>query len=153
MRDDPQLSAEYLQDRITAEITLARHMGVVVERASDSELVLSAPLERNDNHKGTAFGGSLFSLAVLTGWAWMTRYIASAQIDADAVVQESSIRYLAPVRGPLLALLVPPATADVDKFAKTLRRAGRGRIRLKVVIRQGRTVATEFEGTFAAIRR
>ena len=48
MRDDPQLGADYLQDRINAEITLARHIGVVGERAGDFELVLSAPLDRNE---------------------------------------------------------------------------------------------------------
>ena len=153
MRDDPQLGADYLQDRINAESTLARHIGVVVERAGDFELVLSAPLDRNDNHKGTAFGGSLFSLAVLTGWAWVTRYLVAAHIDADAVIQESSIRYLTPVRGPLRASLVPPAAEQVQKFARMLRRAGRGRICLEVVIGQGRTVAAEFDGTFAAIPR
>jgi thioesterase domain-containing protein len=153
MRDDSQPSAQYLQDRITAEITLARHMGVVVERAGEFELVLCAPLERNDNHKGTAFGGSLYSLAVLTGWAWVTRYLAVSQVDADAVIQESTIRYVAPVRGPLRASLVPPAATEVERFARMLRRSNRGRIRLEVVIRQGRTVATEFAGTFAAMYR
>jgi thioesterase domain-containing protein len=153
MRDDAQFGTEYLQDRIIAEIALAQHIGVVVERAGDFELVLRAPLERNDNHKGTAFGGSLFSLAVLTGWAWVTRYLDERQIAADVVVQESTIRYLAPVHGDLRAALVPPAAAEIEKFGKMLRRAGRGRIRLDVVIRQGGTTATKFEGSFAASLR
>jgi len=49
--------------------------------------------------------------------------------------------------------LVPPAPEQVQKFARMLRRAGRGRICLEVVIGQGHVVATEFEGTFAAIAR
>ena len=52
---------------------LAKHIGIVVESADDSAVVLRAPLAPNANYKGTAFGGSLYSVAVLTGWAWVTR--------------------------------------------------------------------------------
>ena len=153
MRAESPFGKEYLQKRITSEFALARHIGVVVERADDFGLVLSAPLAPNANYKGTAFGGSLFSVAVLTGWAWLTRYLDAAQVAADAVIQESTIRYLAPVHGILSATLVPPTTAHIEKFRKMLQRAGRGRIRLIVDIRQGPTLAAKFEGVFAAAER
>jgi len=153
MRDESQFGREYLQERINSESALARHIGIVVECADDSGLVLSAPLAPNANYKGTAFGGSLFSVAVLTGWAWLTRYLDATQVAADAVIQESTIRYLAPVHGILRATLVPPTTAHIEKFRKMLQRAGRGRIRLIVDIRQGPTLAAKFEGVFAAAER
>jgi thioesterase domain-containing protein len=153
MDDDPRFGPGYLQERITAEFVLARHLGVWVEQADDAGIVLCAPLEPNANHKGTAFGGSLFSVAVLTGWAWMTRYLDGARVAADAVIQESTIRYLTPVHGPLRASLCPPDDAHVEKFRKMLQRAGRGRIGLDVRIHQGGTLATEFEGIFAAALR
>jgi thioesterase domain-containing protein len=144
---------EYLQERIDREIVLARPMGVIVESADDAGIVLRAPLPPNANHKGTAFGGSLYSLAVLTGWAWLTRYIASADINADAVIQESSMQFLVPVKGDLRAVIAPPANADIDKFRKLLLRAGRGRIRLRVEMHQGEKLATVFDGLFAAAMR
>ena len=153
MRAESPFGKEYLQKRITSEFALARHIGVVVERADDFGLVLSAPLAPNANYKGTAFGGSLFSVAVLTCWAWLTRYLDAAQVAADAVIQESTIRYLAPVHGILRATLVPPTTAHIEKFRKMLQRAGRGRIRLIVDIRQGPTLAAKLEGVFAAAER
>src|SRR6185437_14612968 len=94
---------EYLQQRIVGEFAVAKHMGIVVESADDSAVVLRAPLAPNANHKGTAFGGSLYSVAVLAGWAWATRYLASRGVAADAVIQESSTRFLAPVEGELRA--------------------------------------------------
>ena len=144
---------EYLQERIDREIVLARPMGVIVESADDAGIVLRAPLPPNTNHKGTAFGGSLYALAVLTGWAWLTRYIASSDINADAVIQESSMQFLVPVKGELRATITPPAEADIDKFRKLLLRAGRGRIRLRVEMRQGEQLATVFDGLFAAAMR
>jgi thioesterase domain-containing protein len=146
--------SDYLQNRIVAEFTLAKHIGIVVESADDAAVVLRAPLEPNANYKGTAFAGSLYSVAVLTGWAWVTRYLAARGLAADAVIQESSVRFLSPVQGELRASTAAPSDAQIDKFRKMLQRAGRGRIRLRVEINYGGTLAALFEGVFAAaIRR
>jgi thioesterase domain-containing protein len=146
--------SDYLQNRIVREFALAKHIGVVVESADDDAVVLRAPLAANANYKGTAFGGSLYSVAVLTGWAWVTRYLAARGLAADAVIQESSVRFLAPVEGELRASTEAPPEVQIEKFRKMLQRAGRGRIRLRVEINYGETVAALFEGVFAAaIRR
>jgi thioesterase domain-containing protein len=153
MQEESVFGRVYLQERIASEFALARHIGIMVESADDDSVVLSAPLAANANYKGTAFGGSLFSVAVLTGWAWTTRYLAVADLRADAVIQESTVRYLAPVRGVLRASLVAPSVPQIEKFRKMMQRAGRGRIRLKVNIHHGVTLATEFEGVYAAAVR
>ena len=145
--------AEYLQERIDREIMLAKPMGVIVESANDSGLILRAPLAPNANHKGTAFGGSLYSLAVLTGWAWLTRFLATRKLDAEAVIQESRMRFLKPVHGEMRSCLEIPADADVDRFQKMLERADRGRIRLQVKMHEGSALATVFDGLFAAAMR
>src|SRR5438477_5429809 len=120
--------AAQLQQRIDQEIQLAKHIGIVVESADDASVVLRAPLAPNGNHKGTAFGGSLYSVAVLSGWAWLTRFLELRGIAADAVIQQSTMEFLAPVRGELHARMRPPASAELEKFGKMLERAGRGRI-------------------------
>jgi hypothetical protein len=75
---------DYLQNRIVAEFTLARHIGIVVE---------------------------------------------------------------------LRASAAAPSDAQIDRFRKMLQRAGRGRIRVRVEIIYGDTLATLFEGVFAAAMR
>lgn len=144
---------DYLQDRIGREFLLAKHIGVAVESADDACVVLRAPLAANANYKGTAFGGSLYSVAVLAGWAWVTRYLETRSLAADVVIQESSTRFLAPVEGELRARAAAPADAQIAKFCKMLQRAGRGRIRLRVEINYGGTLAALFEGVFAAVMR
>ena len=147
--DNVSYGVEYLRRRIHDEFPLARHIGIEVGLAADDGLVLSAPFEPNANHNGTAFGGSQFCIAVLAGWAWATRFLAVRQVAADAVIQESSIRYLAPARGPLRAILQPPLPEAVEKFRRMLRRAGRGRIRLNVDVHDGPRLVTQFHGVFA----
>ena len=148
-----EFGCQYLQNRILQEFPLAQHIGIVVESADDASVVLRAPLAPNANYKGTAFGGSLYSLAVLCGWAWVTRYLAARGLAADAVIQESSTRYLAPVQGELRASAAAPAGAEIDKFRKMLQRAGRGRIRVRVDIHYDQSLATLFEGVFVAAVR
>jgi thioesterase domain-containing protein len=153
MQQASGFGADYLQERIDREIMLAKPMGIIVEAAHETELVLRAPLAPNANHKGTAFGGSLYSLAVLTGWAWITRFLATRKLDAEAVIQESSTRFLAPVHGEMRACIEIPRGAEIDKFQKMLLRADRGRIRLQVNVHQGTMLATVFDGLFAAAMR
>jgi thioesterase domain-containing protein len=150
MQQAADFGPSYLQRLIDSEIPLARHIGVAVEQADEQAVVLSAPFEKNANHKGTAFGGSLYCVAVLTGWAWVTRYLGLQRIAADAVIQESNVEFLAPVHGELRAHLIAPATAEIDKFRKMLERAGRGRIQLRVELRNALQVAARFDGVFAA---
>jgi thioesterase domain-containing protein len=153
MLQSVEYGADYLQNRIDREIMLAKPMGVIVETADETSLILRAPLAPNANHKGTAFGGSLYSLAVLTGWAWITRFLASRELDADAVIQESNMRFLVPVHGEMRACIEIPTEAEVNKFQRMLVRADRGRIRLVVNIHQGSKLATVFDGLFAAAMR
>jgi len=153
MLETSAFGAEYLQQRIDREIMLAKPMGIIVEAADDAALILRAPLAPNANHKGTAFGGSLYSLAVLTGWAWLTRFLATRKLDAQAVIQESSMRFLKPVHGEMRACLEIPTDADVRKFQRLLVRADRGRIRLQVKMHEGSALATVFDGLFAAAMR
>jgi thioesterase domain-containing protein len=144
---------DYLQRRLVEEFPLVKHLGIEVESAHDGGVILRAPFEPNCNFKGTAFGGSLFCVAVLAGWSWVTRDLAMRGLGADAVIQESTIRYLAPVQGELRATLQAPPGDEADKFRKMLRRAGRGRIRLHVEMLGGHSPATEFVGVFVAIAR
>ena len=149
---DP-FGVDYLQERIDGEFALAKHIGIIVDAADDAGVILRAPLAPNANYKGSAFGGSLYSVAVLAGWAWVTRYLSARAIDADAVIQQSEMHYLVPVQAELRAAALPPPRAQTEKLTKMLARAGRGRIRLRVDMHDGATFTAYFEGVFAAATR
>ncbi|HEY2685570.1 MAG TPA: YiiD C-terminal domain-containing protein [Steroidobacteraceae bacterium] len=142
-----------MQARIDKEIRLAKHIGVVVEAVSDAGVTLRAPLSPNSNHKGTAFGGSLYSVAVLSGWAWLTRYLVLSGIKADAVIQESNMKFVKPVHGEFKASLAAPPDDEIERFLKMLKRAGRGRITLSSTMHDGEALVAQFEGVFAAALR
>lgn len=134
-----------------AEIPLTRSIDVRVSTYDGKSLTLNAPLAMNSNHKGTAFGGSLFSLAVLAGWGLLVLKLGERYLDAELVIQDSNVEYLAPVRGDFNA----QARLDADefeRFVRTLSRRGKARVQVAVTISQDGRDAVRFEGTFAGIK-
>src|SRR5262247_202907 len=116
----PDSPESRLERRMHAEIPLTRSIDVRVRRFDGTALTLSAPLAANSNHKGTAFGGSLFSLAVLAGWGLLALKLEERNLHAELVIQDSHVEYLAPVRGDFSARATLPEASEFDRFARTL---------------------------------
>src|SRR5919109_4586378 len=98
--------ARQIQELLHTKIPITRAMGVRVEDYDGERLTLSAPLEANVNHLGTAFGGSLHALAVLSGYGLL--WLELKDTDCHIVIRRSSISYERPVRGELRATCVRP---------------------------------------------
>src|SRR5688572_1120434 len=109
---------------------MSRSMGVTVARLDAEGLELAAPLAPNLNHKRTAFGGSLYSLAVLAAWGTVRRLLAEAGIKAHVVIGEGSLSYLKPVAGEFRAACAAPAEDEAERFRAALSRKGKARISL-----------------------
>ena len=139
--------AAELERTLHEEIPLSRAMGVRVAAYRDSSLQLAAPLAPNINHKCTAFGGSLYSLAVLCGWSLIQIKLREAGLHKHIVIQASDIRYLLPVADDMTAECHLDETAFA-RFLRTLEKHGKGRLALDVVIMQDGRPAVEFSGRY-----
>jgi thioesterase domain-containing protein len=140
-------AAQQLERTLHEEIPLTRALGIRVAAYDGATLQLSAPLAPNLNHKCTAFGGSLYALAVLSGWGLLHLKLREAGLHKHIVIQESSIRYLLPVAEDMLA----SCTLDADAYAHLLRalhKHGRGRLTLAVTIKLEGQAAVEFSGRY-----
>src|SRR5215212_12274884 len=112
-----------IQELFYSKIPITRALGVRVESYDGQRLVLSAPLNQNVNHLGTAFGGSLNALAVLSGYGvlWLELQDAKCHI----VIRDSAISYERPVRGELRAVCVGPDTEELAQFRKSFHQKGK----------------------------
>lgn len=131
------------------KIPLTGAMGIRVESYDGDQLVLTAPLEINHNHLGTAFGGSLGAIAMLAGYGLV--WLMFGGREAHVVVRDAAISFRRPVRGELRAVCRQPDAAVVTAFKSNFSSDGSARIRLSVAINDGRRVAATFEGTFVAM--
>jgi thioesterase domain-containing protein len=142
-----------LERTLHAEIPLTRAMGVRVVRADQNGLVLGAALAPNLNHKQTAFGGSLNSLATLACWGLIQLLVRDRGPAVTVVIQESSVQFLKPVMQDFEATCPPPPAAALEKFLRLLERKGRARLELEAFIHSGGEVALRFRGQFVAYDR
>jgi thioesterase domain-containing protein len=122
-------------------------MGIRVSYYDGTSLTLDAPLAPNTNHKSTAFGGSLYSIAVLSGWGLLHLKLADARLHKHIVIQESTIRYLHPVVHDLHAECRLDAEA-FSRFLLMLKKHGRARISLDAIVTDENLTAVEFTGRY-----
>ena len=57
---------QILQNKLHSEIPLTKLMELKIRNYNNSELVTTAPLHININDKGTAFGGSLATMTIIS---------------------------------------------------------------------------------------
>jgi len=139
--------AAVLERTLHDEIPLSLAMGIRVTAYDGISLKLAAPLAPNTNHKNTAFGGSLFSLAVLCGWGIVHLKLTEAELHRQIVIQDADIRYLLPIEQDM------QAECSLDEktlrnFLHTLKKHDRARLALDVVIKHQGRAAVEFSGRF-----
>ena len=137
-------------DYLHSQIPITRAMGARVTSYEGGQLVVTAPLDLNHNHLGTAFGGSLSAVATLAGYALL--WLELRDRTAHVVIRRSTIQFHRPVRGELRAVCRAPDPATLATFHSDFARKGKARLALRVEIAHDGQLAVEFEGTFVAVR-
>lgn len=145
--------AQELRGTLAHEIPITRHMGLTVESYDGEWLALRVPLERNLNHKATAFAGSLNAVVTLAGWGLAWLILRELDIAATVVIQHCACSYVLPVTSDFSARCRKPDADQLALFEATLRRRGKARIELHVTIEQEGRVAVDFIGRYVVIAR
>ncbi len=143
-------------DEITAylyeHIPVTRSLGARVELHDGRSLRLAAPLAPNLNHRGTAFGGSLSAVGILSGWALLHLQLRERGIGARLVIQRSALDFAAPVDGDFTATAVLPPAPAWDRFLATLSRHRSARVTVTSTIACASGEGGRHEGTYVATR-
>lgn len=143
---------EAVQAYLYKNIPLSEAMGIKVLKATKKEVILSAPLANNINHKKTAFGGSLQAVATLSCWSLMHLNLCDAAHPGEIVITASNIDYIRPVTGDFSARAKRPDKKRWAHFLKTFDRHGKARVQLTAHIMQNDELAIDYTGSFAALR-
>lgn len=143
---------DLLQDTLYSEIPLTRTIGIKVVDSSPLSLSLSAPLLPNINHKSTAFGGSLYSVSVLTGWGLIFQLLKQHDLTGHIVIQESQTRYLKPVTDSIVSICNINSHEIIDKFIHQYMRKGIARLSLDIKIANNNETCVLFSGRYVVHR-
>lgn len=142
----PESYTEYLH----RSIPLTAAMRLRVLHAEPGGMELLAPLEPNRNHQGAAFGGSLATLGIVSGWALLQQELERQGLPARIVIQRSECDYLEPVDAEFCTRSSLPGE-EWERFLATLRRRGRARITVLSSLRCAGREAVRHSGTFVAM--
>jgi thioesterase domain-containing protein len=153
MHQDPETLCRETEEFLHVQIPITKAMGVRVETydATHGHLVLTAPLEANHNHLGTAFGGSLSALCTLAGYALL--WLELGDRHSHIVVRDSSIQYKKPVRAKTIRIqCARPEAAALTQFRERFAKQGKARISLESTVEEDGEKCVEFTGTFVAVK-
>lgn len=131
-------------------IPITKAMGVRVASYENGQLEIEAPLSLNHNHLGTAFGGSLNTMATLSGYGLV--WLELGDPGCHVVIRESAIVFLRPVTTDIRAACRRPDQTTMAEFKERFSEKGRARLRLQATIEQDGEVCVRFEGVFVAMR-
>lgn len=145
------VSEQDLQQYLHDHIPLSRAMAVVVRSVTAGGVTLEAPLAPNLNHRGTVFGGSASSLAILSAWALVHSRLRAEGLDSRLVIQRNTMAYERPMDGSFTGTSALARPEAWPAFLRTLRRMGRARITVVAELKCAGEMAGHFEGDFVAL--
>lgn len=131
------------------EIPLTRDMDIQVQCCDNQQLILTAPLKGNHNDKGTGFGGSLYSIAVLSGWGLIYLWLLEKDISADVMIYDSQIKFVKPVTSDFICCSQFQNDSELSSMDRMLQKKGKARIELKIEVISNDDVCAIFSGSFA----
>ncbi|MCV6613896.1 MAG: thioesterase domain-containing protein [Cellvibrionaceae bacterium] len=141
---------------IAQDIPLSQHMGFNFTNFSPGDdggrcLRTELPLGPNLNDKHTAFGGSIATLATLSGWSLVTLICRELGRPAQVVVYRSSQEYTAPIQADFYSLARLDQAAW-QEFRQQLLTQGRAKAKINVEIfaEGSNTPAATYEGYYLA---
>lgn len=138
---------------LKTQIPLLTHMGLGDLAFDDKTLTLPAKLAPNVNDKGTGFGGSIATLATISGWCLTTLLLKNRELDCDVMIKDSNMQYLLPITGDFFAEVALPDEDEVNAFLTRLDEKGRARLALDVTVKQNEKTALTMQGLYVAVKR
>ena len=137
-----------LQQKIRASIPLSEAMEFSIIELDSHSILVQAPLEPNVNIHGTGFAGSIYSLAVLAGWALCTHIMKLNGMQGELVVGSAEIKYRLPLSS---AISCRSQTSEEDclAFRNDFEACGKGKLGLEIVVGNSRNAI--LQGKYIAI--
>lgn len=146
-----EITCQTVQEYLHRHIPLSKAMEVSVDSLQDG-VIMTAPLDPNLNHRGTAFGGSISTLAILSAWTLVHVRLQTQSIPHRLVIRRNTVDYLQPITGEVWVHCRNPSVEKWNRFLEALTRKGKGRILLDAEIRSDERLAGTFQGEYVALR-
>lgn len=138
-----------LEEKLHKEIPLTKLMDLKIINYNDKELVTTAPLNININDKGTAFGGSLATITIIS--AWSICWLISKELKVSSeniVVIKNEHSYKRPVTKDIVCKTFKPDIQEIKNLKEKLLSKGTASIKIKSQIIENGEICVDFIGFY-----
>lgn len=138
-----------LQNKLYNEIPLTKIMKLKIENYNQLELITSAPLEPNINDKGTAFGGSLSTITIIS--AWSLCWLISKELGFDSnniVIIKNETSFRKPVTKEIVCHTKKPSIQEIETLKEKLLTKKSASIKIESRIIEDGEICVEFKGYY-----
>jgi thioesterase domain-containing protein len=146
-------SMQFLQEFLYENLPLTKAMQVQVAAYDGESLVLTAPLDCNRNDKGTAFAGSISSLATVCGWGLWMLWTKDNYDECQVAVSHGDIQYKKPITTDFWAKAILPDADVLAHIQKTLSHKGKVRAQTYIAVGDDHQVGASQLAEYALWRK
>ncbi|EFU68970.1 thioesterase domain-containing protein [Aliarcobacter butzleri] len=138
-----------LENKLHNEIPLTKFMDLKITKYDEKELITIAPLNKNINDKGTAFGGSLATLTIISGWSICWLISKELEINSEnIVVIKNEHSYRKPVTKELICHTKRPTKDEIENLKNKLLLKKSASIKISSQIIEDGEVCVDFTGYY-----
>lgn len=138
-----------LENKLHNEIPLTKFMDLKITKYDEKELITLAPLNKNINDKGTAFGGSLATLTIISGWSIFWLISKELEINSEnIVVIKNEHSYRKPVTKELICHTKRPTKDEIENLKNKLLLKKSASIKISSQIIEDGEICVDFTGYY-----
>ncbi|MBF7070662.1 thioesterase domain-containing protein [Aliarcobacter butzleri] len=138
-----------LENKLHNEIPLTKFMDLKITKHDEKELITIAPLNKNINDKGTAFGGSLATLTIISGWSICWLISKELEINSEnIVVIKNEHSYRKPVTKELICHTKRPTKDEIENLKNKLLLKKSASIKISSQIIEDGEICVDFTGYY-----
>lgn len=148
----PTEMLDFVRHKLGEGVPLIGHMQLELAHWEAGKVVVEAPLAPNLNTHGTAFGGSLYCIASMAGWAIVHLTLMNAGFTPSVWIVKGDIAYARPVRGTLRAVATLSEQSQQD-LVDQYRTHGKAKISVDIVVQEEGIDCVKLTAIYAAVKQ
>ena len=138
-----------LQNKLHNEIPLTKIMEIKIQNYNNQELITTASLGININDKGTAFGGSLSTLSIISGWSLC--WLISKELGFNSnniVIIKNETSFRKPVTKDIICHTKKPSNEEIQILKEKLLTKKSASIKIESKIIENDEICVDFVGYY-----
>ncbi len=138
-----------LEKKLHNEIPLTKFMNLKILNYNEKELITTIPLDVNINDKGTAFGGSLATLTIISGWSLC--WLISKELGFNSnniVIIKNENSYKKPVTKDIICHTFKPNNEEINILKEKLLSKQSASVKITSQIVENNEICVGFVGYY-----